>query len=169
MPAIQRVRMAGMPKNGKSGPHCWGRGGSTQFAQQLEFAVTASPLVGCVVWSLMLCRLEQKHIHITIVITYSSTNNTTMSQTPYHSQYITPKQHTTEKPVVPRPNSEQTMSPTTLIFKQNRRSQTPITTMLSLQIRTTHKNTFVQLHQHKHTTTGHKFVNRSRGGGAPAD
>ena len=28
------------PKNGKSGPHCWGRGGSTQFAQQLEFAVS---------------------------------------------------------------------------------------------------------------------------------
>ena len=38
-------------KNGKSGPHCWGRGGSTQFAQQFEFAVTAPPLVGCVVWS----------------------------------------------------------------------------------------------------------------------
>ena len=36
------------PKNGKSGPHCWGRGGSTQFAQQLESAVTAPPLVGCV-------------------------------------------------------------------------------------------------------------------------
>ena len=40
-------------KNGKSGPHCRGRGGSTQFAQQLEFAVTAPPLVGCVVWSLL--------------------------------------------------------------------------------------------------------------------
>ena len=38
-------------KNGKSGPHCWGRGGSTQFAQQFEFAVTAPPLVDCVVWS----------------------------------------------------------------------------------------------------------------------
>ena len=38
-------------KNGKSGPHCWGRGGSTQFAQQLETTVTASPLVGCVVWT----------------------------------------------------------------------------------------------------------------------
>ena len=36
-------------KNGKSGPHCWGREGSTQFAQQLESAVTAPPLVGCVV------------------------------------------------------------------------------------------------------------------------
>ena len=31
--------------------HCWGRGGSTQFAQQLESTVTAPPLVGCVVWS----------------------------------------------------------------------------------------------------------------------
>ena len=39
------------PKNGKSGSHCWGRGGSTQFAQQLESAVTAAPLVGCVVIS----------------------------------------------------------------------------------------------------------------------
>ena len=39
------------PKNGKLGPHCWGRGGSTQFALQLESAVTALPLVGCVVWS----------------------------------------------------------------------------------------------------------------------
>ena len=29
-----------------------GRGGSTQFAQRLEFAVTAPPLVGCVVWIL---------------------------------------------------------------------------------------------------------------------
>ena len=40
-----------------AGPHAqktvnrWGRGGSTQFAQQFEFAVTAPPLVGCVVWS----------------------------------------------------------------------------------------------------------------------
>ena len=31
----------------------WGRGGSTQFAQTLQFAVTAPPLVGCVVWSLL--------------------------------------------------------------------------------------------------------------------
>ena len=37
---------------GKSGPHCGRRGGSPQFAQQLESAVTAPPLVGCVVWSL---------------------------------------------------------------------------------------------------------------------
>ena len=41
-------------KTGKSGPHCWGRGASTQFAQQLESTVTASPLVGCVVWSLII-------------------------------------------------------------------------------------------------------------------
>ena len=39
------------PKNGKSGPHCWGREDSTQFAQQLVSAVTAPPLVNCVVWS----------------------------------------------------------------------------------------------------------------------
>ena len=31
--------------NGKSGPHCWGRGGSTQFAQQLESAETNPSLV----------------------------------------------------------------------------------------------------------------------------
>ena len=34
-------------------PHRWGRGGSTQFAQQLESAVTVPPLVGCVVWSIL--------------------------------------------------------------------------------------------------------------------
>ena len=33
------------------GPHCWGRGVSTQFAQGLESTVTTPPLVGCVVWS----------------------------------------------------------------------------------------------------------------------
>ena len=40
------------PQNGKSGPHCWGREGSTQVARQLVSAVTTPPLVGCVVWSL---------------------------------------------------------------------------------------------------------------------
>ena len=39
------------PKNGKSGPHCWGREVLTQFVQQLVTAVTAPPLVGCVVWN----------------------------------------------------------------------------------------------------------------------
>ena len=33
-------------KHCKSGPHCWGRDGSTQFAQQF-----VTPLVCCVVWS----------------------------------------------------------------------------------------------------------------------
>ena len=42
-------------QKGKSGPHCWGREGSTQFAQQLESAVTAPPLVGCVVWNRRQC------------------------------------------------------------------------------------------------------------------
>ena len=49
-------------KTGKSGPHCRGREGSTQFAQQLESSVTAPPLVGCVVWShphFFLCSLLQ--------------------------------------------------------------------------------------------------------------
>ena len=41
-PAIQRVRIAGMPQNIKSGRHCWGR---------FVSAVTAPPLVDCVVWS----------------------------------------------------------------------------------------------------------------------
>ena len=34
----------------------------------------------------------------------------------------------------------------------------------SLQIRTTHSNT-LQLHQYKHTTTGHRFVDGSRRAG----
>ena len=38
-------------KKDKSGPHWWGRGDSTQSARHLESAVTAPPLVGCVVWS----------------------------------------------------------------------------------------------------------------------
>ena len=37
--------VAGFLKNGKSGLHCWGRDVSTQFA------VTAPPLVGCVIWN----------------------------------------------------------------------------------------------------------------------
>ena len=36
-------------KNGKSGPHCWGRGGSTQFAQQLESTVSST---ACRLWRL---------------------------------------------------------------------------------------------------------------------
>ena len=45
------TRMAGLSKNDKSGPHCWGREVSTQFACQFVTAVTAPPLVGCVVWN----------------------------------------------------------------------------------------------------------------------
>ena len=49
-----------------AGPHGrHARGGSTQFAQQLESAVTAPPLVGCVVWS-RLCL-----INISIKIQYT--------------------------------------------------------------------------------------------------
>ena len=50
------------PKNGKSDPHCWGREGSTQFAQQFLYAVTAPPLVGCVVWSQESCHLPYSTI-----------------------------------------------------------------------------------------------------------
>ena len=57
------------------------------------------------------------------------------------------------------------MSATILIFKQNQRRQTPITTMSPLQIRTIHNNPLVQLHQNKHTTNGYGFVDGSRGGG----
>ena len=39
-----------------------GRGGSTQFAQQLESAVTAPPLVGCVVWVSVVIIMIQRWI-----------------------------------------------------------------------------------------------------------
>ena len=51
-------------KNGKSGPHCWGRGGSTQFAQQLVTTVTAPPLVGWVVWSLCSLSLSSNSTNV---------------------------------------------------------------------------------------------------------
>ena len=35
LPVIQRVRMSGFPKKTVIGPHCWGREGSTQYAQGL--------------------------------------------------------------------------------------------------------------------------------------
>ena len=48
-----------------AGPHAQKtvnrRGGSTQFAQQLESAVTAPPLVVCVVWSLIAQTLYMHH------------------------------------------------------------------------------------------------------------
>ena len=39
------------PEIGKLSPQCWEREVSTQFARQFVTAVTALPLVGCVVWS----------------------------------------------------------------------------------------------------------------------
>ena len=50
-------------------PIAGGRGGSTQFAQQLETTVTAPPLVGCVVWSPRLCRLEPRLCRLAHIIT----------------------------------------------------------------------------------------------------
>ena len=61
-PAGPHGRLA--PKNGKAGPHCWGRKGYTQFAQQLVSAVTAPPLVGCVVWSLVIYPLCVPQIRV---------------------------------------------------------------------------------------------------------
>ena len=46
-------------RNSKSGPHYWGREGSTQFAQQLESTVTAPTRVGCVVWKKTLLQCLQ--------------------------------------------------------------------------------------------------------------
>ena len=50
-------------KNGKSGPHCWWQEDATQFAQQFVTAVTAPPLVGCVVWSHTSSLPLQPHPH----------------------------------------------------------------------------------------------------------
>ena len=62
-PVIQRVCMAGMPKNSNSS---WGRESSTQFAQQLLSVVTAPTLVDCVVWSssagLFLCIIIMRKV-----------------------------------------------------------------------------------------------------------
>ena len=52
----QRFRMAGLQKKitDNSGPHCWEREVSTQFAQQLvKTDVTAPLLVCCFVWRLL--------------------------------------------------------------------------------------------------------------------
>ena len=60
------------PKNGKLDCHCWGREGSTQFAQQLESIVTAPPLVGCVVWSrILLISIHTVIYHYMITPTHS--------------------------------------------------------------------------------------------------
>ena len=96
-----------------------------------------------------------------------------------HVRWKNHKRHTTHStslrnntlpsnPLYPFPIQNKQMSNTTLILKQNRRRQTPITTIPTLQIGTTHNNTLVQLHQHKHTPKYHWFVDGSRGGGASA-
>ena len=58
-----------MQKTGKSGPHCWGRKGSTQIAQQLESAVTGPPLVCCVVWSPWITQHALSSDHLPIITT----------------------------------------------------------------------------------------------------
>ena len=68
-------------KNGKSGPHYWGRGGSTQFAQQLDSAVTAPPLVGCVVWSNTISSVSSLTI---LSVQFNITINHTISLVQYH-------------------------------------------------------------------------------------
>ena len=55
-PACTKIR--------KSGPHCWGRGVSTQFAQQFVSDVTATTLVGGVVWSQSLSSILPFQSHI---------------------------------------------------------------------------------------------------------
>ena len=100
-----------------------------------------------------------KHIQTTIVSTYLNNrqyNKVTniIPLTVHHSETTLP----IGNPSYPGPTQNQQMSPTILIFKQNRRGQTPITIMPPLQIRTTHDNTLVQMHQHKHTTKVHGFV-----------
>ena len=42
---------------------------------------------------------------------HQGVRNKTKSQTPYHSPYITPKQHSPDQPVIPWPNSKQTNLP----------------------------------------------------------
>ena len=65
-------------------PHCWGRGGSTQFAQQLESAVTAPSPVGCVVWSKNKLEELKLLIHDTHadIITIQETKLTPKAKTP---------------------------------------------------------------------------------------
>ena len=52
------------PKNVKSGPHGYGPEVLTQFGQEFVTAVTAPPLVRCVVWSpnLFFCALITKSV-----------------------------------------------------------------------------------------------------------
>ena len=92
------------PKNGKSGPHCWGRGGSTQFAQQLEFAVTAPPLVGCVVWSLhhmVTTSIRHKHQETTDNTKHCTQNSNWVHNRYKHTTSTRRNTHTTHKETLP--------------------------------------------------------------------
>ena len=101
---------------------------------------------------------------VDVWITYGEKITNAIPLTVHHSETNT----LPSNPLYPFPIQNKQMSNTTLILKQNRRRQTPITTIPTLQIRTTHNNTLVQLHQHKHTPKCHWFVDGSRGGGASA-
>ena len=96
---------------------------------------------------------------------------TTQQSHKYHTTHRASLRNNTPQsnPSYPVPTQNKQMSPTTFIFKQDRRRQTPISTMPPLQIRTTHDNTFVQLYQHKHTTQCQGFVDGSHGSGESAN
>ena len=70
---IQRVRMAGLPKTTVI-HHCWGREVSPLFTQQFLTAMTAPPLIVCVVWSqpcyliLVIHSLLSYHCYLIFVI-----------------------------------------------------------------------------------------------------
>ena len=78
-------------------------------------------------------KTNMKHIHTTIVSTYLNNRQhnkvtNTIPLTVHHSE----TKLCTGNPSYSGPTQNKQMSPTTLIFKQNRRSQTTITTMPSL-------------------------------------
>ena len=90
-------------------------------------------------------KTNMKHIITNIVNTYlnNSQHNevtNTITLTVHHSETT-----------LPRATRHTLVQLSTNKCRQNRRRQTPITTMP----RTTHTNTLIQLHQHKHTPKGH--------------
>ena len=114
-----------------------------------------------------------KHIH-TIVKTYLNNQQynkvtNTIPLTVHHSKPTVRRatRHTLAQPVIPWPNpsypgpTRHTLAQSVIPWpnpsypgptqnvKQNRRRQTPIITMPPLQIRASHDNTLIQLHQHK--------------------
>ena len=87
----------------KSGPHCWGRGGSTQFAQQLKSAVTAPPLVGCVVWShhMVTNSIRHKHQQTTDNTKHRTHNSNWVHNRHKHTTSTRRNTHTTYKGTPP--------------------------------------------------------------------